>query len=248
MQSLLCLGQFLALSLANPEKHQKAPKSTNHPMQKHPKTPKIRVKNTQMHPFAPHCTSQSGALFGLDARIALAIFSLISVVAGATMVLSLDTIRAKSLAAELADTGRAVEAFHADIKDDIYQVLITPSARNAFAALYDNSVISEEFRARWNGPYIKFASNQNPRYGIMALPKRGEVFNSECSSESMCYLWLAYNAVKPSIATETNEILDGKLEESGNHQGRLQWSDPAEGLVTLGFQASKALTPSMGTE
>ena len=54
--------------------------------------------------------------------------------------------------------------------------------------------------------------------------------------------------MKPGIATETNEILDGKTEESPNYNGRLQWTDPTEGLVTLGFQASKALTPSMGTE
>jgi hypothetical protein len=248
MQSRGVLDQFLALTLPIPQMHQKAPKNATIPMQTPSKTPEIWVKHTQKHPKTPLCASQSGALFGLDARIALAIFSLISVVAGATMVLSLDTIRAKSLAAELADTGRAVEAFHNDVKMDIYQVLITPSARNAFAALYDHTVISEEFRARWNGPYIKFASNQNPRYGTMALPKRGAVFSAECSSESICYLWIAYNAVKPGIATETNEILDGKTEESPNHHGRLQWTDPNEGLVTLGFQASKALTPSMGAE
>jgi len=224
-----------------PQMSPKVLKSAIFPMQSAQKTP-------QKCPKIPQSTNQSGALFGLDARIALAIFSLISVVAGATMVLSLDTIRAKSLAAELADTGRAIEAFHADVKSDIYQVLITPSARNAFAALYDNSVISEAFRTRWNGPYIKFASNQNPRYGTMALLKRSAVMSAECSIESVCYLWLAYNAVKPGIATETNEILDGKTEESPNYNGRLQWTDPTEGLVTLGFQASKALTPSMGTE
>lgn len=191
--------------------------------------------------------SQSGALFGLDARIALAIFSILSVVAGVAVVVNIDSTRAQVLATELSDTGHALESFHNDLKTDIFLTLINPSGKNAFQALYDNAVIQEadNLRARWNGPYIKFTSSLNARYGEMLLTKAGQDHTQPCTGEDLCYLYLVYNQVKPNIALEANKVLDGDAEKMPEKEGRLQWTPSADNAVSLHYRALRALSPNM---
>ena len=189
--------------------------------------------------------NQRGALFGLDARIALAIFGIISVVAGASMVINVDETRAKALAQELTDTTRAIESFHHDLKTDIFKTLEKPSEKNAFTALFDNSVITEEDNLRhiWNGPYIRFASTTHPRYGEMLLQKRAADASQPCTTETdICYLWLTYSQVRPSVTQATNALLDSETETTPEKSGRLQWSEDKDGSQILHFRATRALS------
>lgn len=196
--------------------------------------------------------SQSGALFGLDARIALAIFSILSVVAGVAVVTNIDSTRAQVLSSELTDTGQALESYHHDLQTDVFLSLSTPSGKNAFQALYDNAVITDSditganLRARWNGPYIKFTTNQNSRYGEMYLTKAGSSHTLTCSPEETCYMYLVYSRVKEGIALEANKLLDGEAEKNPGVEGRLQWSPgDTNNTVMLYFRAHRALSQSM---
>jgi hypothetical protein len=198
----------------------------------------------------PTITSQSGALFGLDARIALVIFSVLSVVAGVAVVVNIDSTRGQVLATELSDTGTALEHIHTDLKTDIFLALTNPSGKNAFQALYDNSVLRESdeegnLRARWNGPYIKYSSNINNRYGEMLLTKAGADHNQPCNGEDLCYLYLVYSHVKPGIAKDANKVLDGETEKSPEKEGRLQWTPSADDAVTIYYRATRALSPNL---
>lgn len=188
--------------------------------------------------------SQRGALFGLDARIALAVFSLLAVITGAAMVLNLNESRAKGLTGELVETAKALEVFHQDVQADIFAVLSEPSEARAFQALYDNSVITEadNRRARWNGPYIRASNNRNPNFGTMSLQKRGADHTKPCDAETLCFLWLVYDAVKPQIVREANEIVDGVAEPAPEVSGRVQWSQSDDAVQMLYFRATKALT------
>ncbi len=203
------------------------------------------------HP-APQKHGQSGALFGLDARIALAIFSILSVVAGVAVVTSMDATRAQALASELTDTAKALESYHADLKTDIFLSLSTTSGKNSFQALYDNAVITDSditgsnLRARWNGPYIKFTNNQNSRYGEMYLTKAAGSPTLPCSPEETCYVYLVYSRVKEGIATAATTALDGESEKAPGMEGRLQWSPgDTDNTVMLHFRAHRALSQSM---
>ncbi|RYG58561.1 MAG: hypothetical protein EON60_12895 [Alphaproteobacteria bacterium] len=196
--------------------------------------------------------NQSGALFGLDARIALAIFSVLSVVAGVAVVTNIDSTRAQVLGSELTDTAQALESYHHDLKTDIFLSLSTPSGKNAFQALYDNAVITDSdlsganLRARWNGPYIKFTTNQNSRYGEMYLTKAGASHAQTCSPEDICYLYLVYTRVKENIALEANKLLDGDAERNPGVEGRLQWSPgDTNNTVMMHFRAHRALSQTM---
>ncbi|MBI1308759.1 MAG: hypothetical protein GC129_02725 [Proteobacteria bacterium] len=198
--------------------------------------------NTQ-HPTP---NTQSGALFGLDARIALAVFSIISVVAGVAMVLNMDTTSAKSLASELADTSRAIETAHHDLNTDIFQALDEPSPKHAFQALYDSTMLRDELRGRWNGPYVTFTTTRNPKYGEMYLEKAGDNHTDGCQNAPVCYLWLVYDDVRPAVAEAVNEVMDGAHEDAPATNGRLQWSAGTAGNKVLYYRIGPALTPFTG--
>jgi hypothetical protein len=187
---------------------------------------------------------QRGAMFGLDARIALAIFSLLAVVAGVAMVTNLSDSRAKGLAAELAETGKAIEAFHADVQDDIFMVLIEPTEARAFQALYDNTVVDENrnYRGKWNGPYVRAAGNVHPEFGEQSIQKRLADHTQNCdASEGLCFLWLVYSRVKPDIVKEVNKLLDSPSEATPATQGRVQWSQEDDATQILYYRVAKAL-------
>lgn len=192
-----------------------------------------------------HPHSQSGALFGLDARIALAVFSILAVVAGVAVVANFADTKAKSLGTELTETGQAIELMQSDLKTDIFRALSQPSGKNAFQALYDNQVIREDnnLRAAWNGPYIKFTSNVNPRYGDMLLVKGADDHTQPCTGNEMCYLYLVYSRMPLDVLQEVNKLVDGEIETQPSVSGRVQWHRGDEGEFLLYYRAQRALTP-----
>ena len=186
---------------------------------------------------------QSGALFGLDARIAMAVFAVLTLVGGYTVVNNMDSSRAKSLSHELGEVGRAVEGIHNDLKTDIFKALDEPTDKNAFAALFDNMVVTERgnLRSKWLGPYISFTSTTHARYGEMAIQKHASNHTKDCNPDELCYLWLVYSNVKPNIITEVNEIMDGEKESNPDQSGRIQWTADRNAGI-LFYRVAKALS------
>jgi|GEM_PF-1228358 len=187
--------------------------------------------------------SQKGAIFGLDARVALAIFAVLSVVAGASAVLSVQSIRAKSLANEMSAFGTAIEGMHHDLKTDIFSALINPSDQGAFQALYDNIVLEEtRMRGRWLGPYVNVNSNTHTHFGERILAKRGAQLSEECGLDNSCFLWLIYAQVTQEATKEANLLLDGRDEKSPDTTGRLQWLDSGNPRqLEVGYRVSATL-------
>lgn len=191
--------------------------------------------------------NQRGAMFGLDARISLAIFAILSVVAGSYAVLSLNDINAKSLAQELRETGEAIEAIHNDLESDIYSHLMEESDSNAYISLYDKSVLEDgPARARWLGPYIKATSPTHAKFGEVSIQRRLKEHGGVCFAENECYLWLVYSKVPLKTAEHLNKIFDGNNEGIENASGIIQWDTLTDSLVTLWYRASIALSGSYG--
>lgn len=188
-------------------------------------------------------SNQRGAIFGLDARVALAIFSVLSVVAGVTSVLSVQSIRAKSLAQEMDAFGTAIESMQHDLKTDIFTALITPSEESAFRALYDNIVLEEtQMRPRWLGPYINVTSNVHPKFGERIVSKRSEYLTEDCNYDGNCFLWLIYEEVPKESAEEANTLLDGAHEKSPESEGRVQWrATDVRNRYLVGYRVSTTL-------
>ncbi|MFZ2620880.1 MAG: hypothetical protein WAX89_08425 [Alphaproteobacteria bacterium] len=183
-------------------------------------------------------------MFGLDARISLAIFGVLAVVAGAYSVLTLSSTYAGSFSQELEETGKAIEAIHNDLETDVHSVLINSSDKNAFVALYDSEVIATGTRARtrWLGPYIKATSPVHPRFGETRITKMGKTIKTDCYSNDGCYLWLVYDNVAKDVAKEVNYTFDGGSEGLPELEGRLQWQDGVDmKKVVLWYRASRVL-------
>ncbi len=186
--------------------------------------------------------NQQGAMFGLDARIALAIFGVLSIVAGTYAVLSLSDVHAKSLSRELNETSQAIESFHKDVRDDIHATLIEESDVAAFEALFDKSVMEPgKARSRWVGPYVKATTSEHPRFGNMRLTKRPKAHDGFCYPEDDCFIWLIYERVAHSTVKELNKLFDGEKESKPEFEGRVQWDDTSEKAYTLWFRTVRAL-------
>lgn len=189
------------------------------------------------------CHRQSGALFGLDARIAMAVFGVLTLIAGAAIINNMDSSRAKSLANELGDMGRAVEGIQHDLKTDLFEALDNPTESNAFGALFDNMLIADRdrLRGKWIGPYITFTSAIHPRYGNLLIQKHPASSTQPCSEDQLCYLWVVYSNVKRDISQEVNDIIDGAKETNPETEGRVQWQTKGDAEGPLYYRASKAL-------
>ena len=192
--------------------------------------------------FRSAVLSQKGAMFGLDARIAMAIFAIMSVAAGAALTLKVSDISSGALTDELNQYAKAVEGMHNDIQQDIHTALIATGTADAdvdaVISLYNSDVLTNS--ARWIGPYTKNFQTKHIRFGEMRLTKKLEDHGADCTPSAMCYLWWVIEDVPIEIAAKVNQSFDGGDEASPFEQGRLQ-ADEGEFSVTLFYRVSKAL-------
>ena len=153
--------------------------------------------------------SQRGALFGLDARLALAIFAGLSVVAGITL---FDTIRqtdATALTSEFDTMAKATTNFFFD----------TNSAPGEFSELYEDG---SPAIAGWNGPYITRSSDSHPKFGTYIVG-RADYDDTDTApatvttSSSGDSLWLKLTNVSCEVVLKIDQQVDGV--ESGDDGG-----------------------------
>jgi type II secretory pathway pseudopilin PulG len=92
---------------------------------------------------------KQGAMFGLDARIALAIFGALSVISGAALYSAIAQSKATSMLYDLREIGKAVEAYYLDTGE--IPVLI--NARDIKLWELNENIANV---ANWNGPYLSY--------------------------------------------------------------------------------------------
>ncbi|MBI1362802.1 MAG: hypothetical protein GC134_02365 [Proteobacteria bacterium] len=184
-------------------------------------------------------TSQRGAMFGLDARVAMAIFGIASVLVGTAVFGSMREFEYRALSKELKEMHVAIEGLHNDLQASVRSRLTTPSDANSFTALYDSSVLTAAGQQKWLGPYINLRSNTHPSYGTMSLT-RAAVSNAPgtacTATDGTCYLYVVYSAVPDGIIADLDDALDNG---DGATAGKVQWSVVAGQTDTLYFRTMK---------
>jgi type II secretory pathway pseudopilin PulG len=179
---------------------------------------------------------KKAAMFGLDARIALAIFGALSVISGAALYSAIQQAKATAAVVELEELAKAYQAYVLDTGSDIDYF----SGSNLNVSTVD---LIKSSVAGWNGPYTSIFSEDdifavgssryvNDKYeGIILLRLTDEItFGSYTDSNSTqktcvgnnlaCFNWVSfYNVKNIEFAKKIDVMIDGT---EGANSGKLR--------------------------
>lgn len=173
-------------------------------------------------------SSQRGAMFGLDARIALSIFGTLAVVSGYVGISKFTTAQHAALFKEILAYEDALEQMNTDL-GVFYSFAVSPSSNsNNFLAIEDGSLIAAKYRNRWNGPYIDGIRQDHPLYGTFSVGAYRDNGVSACNINNDCYLWIILSDLSANVWSRFNRMIDenaGKDPEvTPQSQGRVRSS------------------------
>jgi type II secretory pathway pseudopilin PulG len=171
---------------------------------------------------------KKGAMFGLDARIALAIFGALSVISGAALYSAIQDAKVTALVTELEELSKAVQSYTLDTGKDIP---LNPDLNNTNL---DMEELINSSANGWKGPYVSYQSHKqyhldHPRYVEMGILKvsntgydDGDYTNKTpvCTS-TKCDIYVYINGVPLNIAQKVDLMVDG---EAGIDKGRVRLS------------------------
>jgi type II secretory pathway pseudopilin PulG len=177
------------------------------------------------------------AMFGLDARIALAIFGALSVISGAALYSAIQQSKVTQVIVQHKEIEKALEAFLLDTGTDL------PVSGIGIAAHAANLVEDTDSIAGWNGPYISGTANGN--YEIKGIPvglwkhsfikkARDGVSWSDpdnvanlCNSSGDCFYWIETNCYEKSMVEQIDVQIDGAVDDDAGQLRYTLCSNPA---------------------
>lgn len=176
---------------------------------------------------------KKGAMFGLDARIALAIFGALSVISGAALYSAIQNAKAVATISELKELTKSLESFYIDTAS-------IPELYDSFNYIAkSNRLIENNSIPGWRGPYSplqKHPTTENLRkgngndYHIAYLKSNLDwstpTTTEACDSSNICYSWArVYDHAKTyseSIKLSIDQIIDNA---DGANKGNFRWDN-----------------------
>lgn len=175
--------------------------------------------------------SQKGAMFGLDARVALAILGALALIVGLSIFSTIPKVQARGLIKDIESYKAAIEGMQYDLRQGIGDVITTGGTQEIkrFQALNDRTMVQTSAQPRWLGPYVRSRSadaSVHENYGQMYLviAEHGDYTATGCS---FCAYWLRIDDVPQETFTVVNQELDGDGELTPQTLGRAQWAAAA---------------------
>ena len=213
-------------------------------MPQHPNTP---AKARLCKPLRATVSGQKGAMFGLDARIALAIFAALSVIAGYLGISKLETAHKAAFLKEIMAYEDAITQMQTDF-GVFYEFAIDNSDGvhdfNAIETSTDN--VKSNFLTKWHGPYIEGIRQDHPQYGSFTLTYGQDDYTSACTYNTTCYVWINLTNVPDELWQWVNKVVDeqnGSAPETNpSTEGRIQ-ADVTTGTRTLYYRTNAKRTP-----
>jgi hypothetical protein len=175
---------------------------------------------------------KKAAMFGLDARIALAIFAALSVISGAALYKVLQHIQVVKAISVLDSMGKAYEQYILDTGVELEQ--------NAASSIHFNLInfLQEPAGVEgWKGPYLSYSLTtdysaelnksifNHPEYEYLIMsPVQGSSWGGAtstpaCIANQNCYVYARLDTVDPALAKAIDIYIDG---ESDPANGRLR--------------------------
>ena len=183
---------------------------------------------------------KKGAMFGLDARIALAIFGALSVISGAALYSAIQNARVTAIVTELEEMSKAYQAYVLDTGENL-TFRENPSVSNI--ALKTIDLLENPGITGWAGPYLAYSSTdmssinqehaiESDKYDHMFFIKAvtDNTFGSytlnagsqtTCVGNSKpCSIWIGFvNVQSKELAEAVDVMVDGQL---GADSGKLR--------------------------
>jgi type II secretory pathway pseudopilin PulG len=194
-----------------------------------------------------------GAMFGLDARIALAIFGALSVISGAALYSAIKQSKVTAFLTDITELAKAFEAYYLDVGAEL---ALTDPINYEAAELVTSS------KPGWKGPYIdypvdtRFAAVPNYKDKFLRYSRVGDssIYFSElisntftatsgtsgtsCASDADCAIYLAFSTTARTselvqYRTDLDEMIDGG---DGIAKGKIKGFDHSGGGIYLYYK------------
>jgi type II secretory pathway pseudopilin PulG len=164
---------------------------------------------------------KKGAMFGLDARIALAIFGALSVISGAALYSAIQDSKITSELSEFRELEKAIEAYYLDNGE-------LPRVSSLYNLQTLDLTVKQSGMNTWRGPYFDVTESILYRYGSVGIgyfkdAEWGSYSDRECKqSTSQCYVYLMVDDYPNTEALDLKVdgvagIFTGKIRESGTN-------------------------------
>jgi type II secretory pathway pseudopilin PulG len=175
---------------------------------------------------------KKAAMFGLDARIALAIFGALSVISGAALYSAIQSAKATALYNQLSEIGKAWEQYYLDTGVNLP---VGPSSIYVFKS--SSLVENTDNISSWKGPYINLeidsvndwllVSNNYRNYNVIIVTD-SEIWGEEvewvddlCTSGKKCALYVNVDGVGSDLlAKKIDDLFDSG---NGGKKGNFKW-------------------------
>ena len=164
--------------------------------------------------------NKKGAMFGLDARIALAIFGALSVISGAVLYSAIQESKVVSYIAKLNELGKAYDAYLLDTGEMLPIISATPVILNI-------RKLVESSDSLWKGPYINFSvvgvseteltDGSNGYYILyrpitdwgVSLTADPNIGGPSSCAAAPCFIWVSVKVESLDIAKAIDLKIDG---------------------------------------
>ena len=170
---------------------------------------------------------KKGAMFGLDARIALAIFGALSVISGAALYSAIANAKMTARITNFTEIEKAVEQYYLDTS------LLPPvSTTNSVNDLSAYALVEKPSGVTgWNGPYLpneKYVSGDalvidNNRFSLMY--RESDNASSICTKSSAnCSVFIWHGESDHNFAKSINEFIDNEDSSAAtNYTGKIHY-------------------------
>lgn len=188
---------------------------------------------------------KKGAMFGLDARIALAIFGALSVISGAALYSAIQQAKVVSQVAEMNEIKKAVEQYMLDTARDI-----TSTGTTSYLKI--EHLLQDSGAKGWDGPYMGWdelglnigsksvyypgeKTGDNAKYYSLNASKFETASDglSPCLAGEVCYYLIRLGRVSNNLADAIDVYVDGAV---GADDGVVKTSTHSVGYKNVFYQ------------
>lgn len=164
---------------------------------------------------------KKGAMFGLDARIALAIFGSLSVISGAALYSAIRESQVTAMYIQMTEVSKAVQAFYIDTAE------YPRSYPSGSGYRLDLKELLDSDKKGWKGPYLSFNLSSNGAAIVNPITHEGVNFSvsakdswAACTPGIECEGWVLFYLDNGfDLAVDMDKKFDDGNLTTGNIKG-----------------------------